>query len=746
VVVDLVELTNLSNYAFSPLAALPILTAAAILALGATVLIRERGTSVSVAFGVLTFTVATWLVSLVLVYSSRTEALSLLWAKVLYLAVPLIPPALYHFSVVILGIYPRRRRIVWISWALGALTVLINLTTNLLFSRVQLLPWGYYLQLNSTAAPFVVLFVASFVASLDEYRRAAQRATPGSPSRARAESFGVAAGIGGVALVDFLGTANIPVYPFGYGPVFVFVVLVARAIVRYQLIDITPAFAAEQIVATMTDALIVLDHDWTVRLINPAGLALFGAKANDVIGRDVNATQVGRLIGAQIPTVLERGTSRNLETTYELADRSRSPQTLSLSLSVRRDARGRVTALVCVARNVTERVLQDLQIRKQAEELREAYDQLRRTQEQVIQQERLYALGTMASGIAHDFNNSLTPMLGYTELILNRPEMLQSDPGRALEWLQLIHGGATDAAQVLARLRAFYRVPENAEVHVPVVLNDLVRQAVELTRPRWRDQSLLKGQVIHVKTELRGVSSIEGSPFELREVLTNLIFNAVDAMPNGGTLTLRTRDGAGVVELDVSDTGQGMTEEVKRRCFEPFYTTKGDHGSGLGLSSVYGIVRRHQGTVTVDSELGEGTTFHLRFPVSGAAFGEVTRFAEAVSGRRVLLVDDDERVRDVIARYLAADANQVEVAADGLAGLAAFLRGEFDVVITDRGMPQLDGDRLAEAIKNASPRTRVIMLTGYGEFMAAANERPNGVDVVLTKPVTLQGLRVALAG
>ncbi|RMF87012.1 MAG: GAF domain-containing protein, partial [Nitrospinota bacterium] len=378
--------------------------------------------------------------------------------------------------------------------------------------------------------------------------------------------------------------------------------------------------------------------------------------------------------------------------------------------------------------------------------LEEALTELRQTQQHIVQQERLHALGTMASGIAHDFNNTLAPILGFSELILHSPDLWQ-DRERLRHYLQTIHTAAQGAAKVVNRLREFYRHRDKGELFLPLELNALIEQTILLTQPRWKDQALARGITIQVITDLQPIPLLNGNEAELRDVLINLIFNAVDAMPEGGLLSLHTCSEDNEVVLTLRDTGVGMSEEVQQRCLEPFFSTKGERGSGLGLAMVYGIVQRHQGTISIESREGEGTTVTLRFP----ALAEMPPPEEQQPGAtlpqtlHVLVVEDEPEVREVIEAYLAADGHTVETAADGEEGLEKFRQGRFDLVVTDRAMPVLSGDELAAAVKQMAPEVPVIMLTGFGAMMQAAGEQPAGVDHVVSKPVTLNEWREALA-
>ena len=392
-------------------------------------------------------------------------------------------------------------------------------------------------------------------------------------------------------------------------------------------------------------------------------------------------------------------------------------------------------------------------------QLQRAYDDLRQSQQTVMQQERLRALGQMASGIAHDINNAISPISLYTESLLEREPALSE---RARNYLKTIQTAIDDVAETVARMREFYR-PREPELNlVRVNLNRLVEQVVELTRARWSDVPLQKGIMIRLQPELDDqLPAIMGSEGEIRDALTNLIFNAVDAMQDGGSLTLRTRHVAPAsgedieprVYLEVTDTGIGMDEQTRRRCLEPFYTTKGERGTGLGLAMVYGMVQRHSAELEIDSAVGKGTTVRVSFvPMQSAVAVDSHRAENAppASHLRLLLVDDDPLIIKTVQEVLASEGHTVVTADGGENGINAFLaarvRGaRFDAVITDLGMPYVDGRRVAAAIKGASPQTPVIMLTGWGRRMVAENEIPPHVDRVLSKPPKLNELRVALA-
>ncbi len=383
-------------------------------------------------------------------------------------------------------------------------------------------------------------------------------------------------------------------------------------------------------------------------------------------------------------------------------------------------------------------------------ELQRAYTELRESQRAVMQQERLRALGQMASGIAHDINNTLTPVVAFSSILLEHEQGLTPD-GR--KQLGHVLTAGRDIAKIVARLREFYRPRDTQEAHSSFNLTNLVEQVIELTRPRWRDMPQARGVVIHLVTEFApGLPSVSGNDSELREALINLVLNAVDAMPQGGTLTLRTRVDNDHVVVDVGDSGVGMDEETRARCLEPFFSTKGQLGTGLGLAMVFGVMERHAGRIDVESAKGRGTTMRLFFPLTAHEQTATNDpFVRAAAGevRRVLCVDDEPMLRTVLEALFRHEGHDVTVAGGGEEGLrlyreAAAQGRAFDVVFTDLDMPDMDGNQFATALKRTAPHARIVLLTGWGKIMQQDGDAPSVVDAVLSKPPRPQDLREVL--
>ena len=385
------------------------------------------------------------------------------------------------------------------------------------------------------------------------------------------------------------------------------------------------------------------------------------------------------------------------------------------------------------------------ELQKQTGELEKALAELKATQYQVIQQERLQALGTMASGIAHDLNNGLSLIVGYGDMLLNNSEKFPAESKERI-CLEAILCAGRDTAQIVRRLREFYRPCAEQEDRQAVNLNDVVEEAIAITAPRWQAKAQADGITIYVAKDLHAMPPISGSPAELREVLTNLIFNSVDAMPRGGQLCFRTRCMGGRARLEVTDTGAGMTDETVRHCLEPFYTTKGERGSGLGLAMSYGIIKRHGGTISIDSRLNEGTIFTIYLPVADQPIEQALgpELKRKICPLRVLVVDDQPGIRDIVSAYLVEDRHTVETAADAQEAIDKFHGEEYDLVILDQAMPEINGDGLAAMIKQTHPAEPIIMLTGFADLMNEDGERSKDVDLVLRKPVRLEDLRQAI--
>jgi len=364
-------------------------------------------------------------------------------------------------------------------------------------------------------------------------------------------------------------------------------------------------------------------------------------------------------------------------------------------------------------------------------------DNLERSQGQLVKTERLRALGEMAAGVAHDFNNLLSVILGRAELMLRRvrePSMIRD--------LEAVRRAAQDGADTVRRIQEFTRTRRTRSFE-RVDLADVAREVVELTRPRWEVEAQSRG--VRYEFTVEGLAPpVAGRPEELREVLTNLITNAVDAMPEGGRCTVRLDARPDWATISVKDTGVGMPEEMRRRVFEPFFTSKGPRGTGLGLAVSWGIVTRHGGTIEVDSAPGAGSTFVVRLPIPIALPDSVTGMTVAPPSRtaRVLIVEDEPEVQAVLADMLREAGYVVVVAKDGPDGLERCEQEPMDIVLSDISMPGLSGWDVATRLRTRFPEIPIGFVTGWGDQLDPERLTRTGVSFVIAKPFqTLDVLR-----
>jgi len=365
-------------------------------------------------------------------------------------------------------------------------------------------------------------------------------------------------------------------------------------------------------------------------------------------------------------------------------------------------------------------------------ELERALEGVQKSQDQLVQVERLRALGEMAAGVAHDFNNLLAIVMLRTELLLAR-----NQPQEVAESLGFIRQAARDGAQTVRRIQEFTRT-RSIRPFSPVDMNKVIREVVDLARPRWKDQAQSCGVTYDVQVEEGPVPKVAGTAEELREAFLNLLNNALDAMPAGGRFTFRTATEGDRVVVRAEDGGCGMSEETRRRVFEPFFSTKGAQGNGLGLAVAWGIVTRHSGEIQVESTLGRGTTFVVGLPVPADLPVDAGAQAPATIpvGKRVLVVEDNPEILHSLGDLLRESGCRVVEAPDGLAGIARLEAERVDLVLTDLAMPGASGWEVATACREKFPSTPIGLITGFGDRLEPDKIERHGVRFVVAKPFT----------
>jgi PAS domain S-box-containing protein len=475
----------------------------------------------------------------------------------------------------------------------------------------------------------------------------------------------------------------------------------------------------EQLIFSAGDAIISTDQIDRVVGWNPAAERIFGVPAASALGRPIAeflpAEQYGEAKAAlTTPTVRHAFDARR--------PRPESKDAwLSVTLSAVRDREGAVEGTLAIVRDITAQ---------------------RELEAQMLQSEKLAALGQLAGGIAHNFNNQLQAILGYTQLMLRAPGNLDM----VKKGLSVVESAALGGTETVRRIQEFARL-RPGEALVPVDLNQVIRDAVTITRPRWEEEIARSGVRLDLQLSLPPVPRISGRPAALTEVFTNLILNAIDAMPHGGRLSIGSRSAGSQVTVAVSDTGLGMPESVRRRAFEPFFSTKGERGSGLGLSVSYSIVKRQDGDIQVDSEEGAGTTFTLTFPVATTRprSDDTAGAARPRRQGRVLLVDDEQRVLHTLREMLVAAGHTVTVAGSGAAALQLFASRRFDLLLTNLGMAEMNGWELTERVRREDAGLPVVFITGWGlKESDQARLRALNVQHCLFKPVNPADLEAAV--
>src|SRR5882762_1967210 len=395
--------------------------------------------------------------------------------------------------------------------------------------------------------------------------------------------------------------------------------------------------------------------------------------------------------------------------------------------------------------NIEASAAQAEQAQRHLEELSHYTAEQERIREQFSQMEKLSALGELASGVAHDFNNTLAGILGRAQLMLRT-----NDPEKISRGLNIIIKCAEDGAKTVKRIQDFARQRRDHDFE-PVSIDQILFDVSEVTRPRWKDRAEASNIQISLDLQIRSKAKVMGDESELREVLVNMVLNAVDAMPTGGQLTLAAEDVEDSVVVSVGDTGTGMAPDVTSRIFDPFFTTKGKAGMGLGLAVSFGIIRRHEGSVEVESEVGAGTRFKISLPKARVGEDSVVLEPErpkllhekpnAIASRtfdhnqpKILVVDDEEGVRELLRDLLEGEGFRVYLAPGSREALSLFEVHQFDGIFTDVGMPGMSGWELAHAIRQRNETIPIAVITGWGEAVGSDEQREARVNWVVTKP------------
>ncbi len=369
----------------------------------------------------------------------------------------------------------------------------------------------------------------------------------------------------------------------------------------------------------------------------------------------------------------------------------------------------------------------------------------KKIEQKLLQSEKLKSLGELSGGVAHDFNNVLAAILGRVQLLkmqIKSPLGKQEKRKTVLELrkgLEIIERASLDGAETVRRIQEFSRRRDDDKHFRTIDINEIIDNALEFTRTKWKDDVQSKGIKVNIQKEFSPIPPTSGSAAELREVFTNLINNAIDAMPQGGHINIKTFTENNHISIKVEDTGAGIPTAIRDRIFDPFFTTKGFQSSGLGMSVSYGIINRHRGTITADSVEGKGTTFTINLPILDKIAGEEEKAKPILKQQKkaiILVIDDEEDVRELLFDILTDSGHEVEIASDGFKGVEMFKKKSFDLVFTDLGMPGMSGWQVAEKIKTINDSVPIALITGWNvELNINKSEmKDDWIDFVVQKP------------
>jgi PAS domain S-box-containing protein len=465
----------------------------------------------------------------------------------------------------------------------------------------------------------------------------------------------------------------------------------------------------------------ITDIDANIEYVNPKFTQLTGYTSKEVIGKNARilkspATSPGvykDLWDAIMSGHEWRGEFCNKKKNGELYW-----EHASISSVVNSD--GDITNFIAVKEDITER---------------------KKIEKQLLQSEKLKAMGVMAAGIAHDFNNVLAVISGYAQLLEDgcdgNKEMING--------LHTICRAVKDGSETVRRMSEFTRMEKSTAKFMLVDMVDIIKEAINFTTPKWKDLAHASGRTYNFDIDgLARVHGVLGNPSELREITINIINNAIDAMPEGGCMSFRTWEEGNSVFVRMSDNGIGMTEEVQAKIFDLFYTTKGVEGSGLGMSVVYGLIGKHGGKISLESRVGDGSIFTIELPVAAETICEEPSYESSVGieakNYRILVVDDVKAISEILYKFLSRRGYNVDNVESGAEAIKLLEKQGYDLVICDLGMPEVTGWDVIKFVKSLEKKTKIGLITGWADILDSLKKDDLGVDFVISKPISLEKL------
>ncbi len=477
----------------------------------------------------------------------------------------------------------------------------------------------------------------------------------------------------------------------------------------------------ENVIENSRDGIFITDYNGNIILCNKTILNLSGLGREEIIGEHssfIIADNEKKNVYNHIKDLIEKGYT-TFETVIKNRDGRKIETEISANLIVKEDNIA-TTSSVCIVRDITER---------------------KNTEKQIFEAEKLRSLGQLSGGVAHDLNNVLAAVLGRVQIIKKSLDMPEGKKrNKLLKNIEIIERASNDAAETVRRIQQFAKPGDDKAFFRVLDINTLIEDSIQFTKTRWKEDANYRGIKYEIARKLNPVADIEGNPSELREVFTNLIINAIDAMPEGGKLTLESYMQKDKVVVVVSDMGKGISKELHNKIFEPFFTTKGPGASGLGTSVSYGIIERHGGSINIESELNKGTSFIIKLSRTDRK-REEEKPVDISSNRvscRILVIEDEEAVRDLLCDILTDAGHKVETAQDGFEGIEKFEQSSFDMIFTDFGMPGISGIEVAKKIRDKDIDIPIVMITGWGLKMEQDKVDAALVNSIINKPFQIE--------
>jgi len=603
------EFFDITNYYFNPYAIPTLFMGTLMGILGIYVFSQNKRAMVNIVFLLLALSVSIWLLGMSMGYLSKDKEQALIWYRYFsFLGVAFIPPNIYFFTVSLLKLFKRQK---WVFLATYPIGLLFYLRVNYLMVDVRRYFWGWYPWYSPISYIFLAFFFMIMLVSFWNYVVSLKKIDlPIERNRVKLVFIGLL--LAYIGSVDYMPAYGIGVYPFGYIPVCIFGLFLTYAIIKYRLMVITPALAADTIINTMADSLIVFGPERNIIFVNPVTCDLLGYTKEELIGEPADMLfSYGNPFRAQgSEQLIKDGSIYNYEMTYLTKNREMIP--VSFNSSAIKDKTGNLVGIVGIARDVrdTKRFIKNLE--KTNQELKEA-------QAQLVQSAKMAAVGQLGAGVAHELNNPLGGILGYAQFILEkfkRPEFSVDDFKNSSRYIESIEREAFRCKGIVENLLKFSRRPISIKPE-PLDINQSLHETLSIIGHQLKLKNI--NLILNLQEDLAKVTGITN---QLQQVFTNLILNSQQAMQSGGELKITTQNildeltkAPTKVRIDFTDTGCGISEENLAHLFEPFFTTKQkDKGTGLGLAVSYQIIQDHKGTLEVTSQVGKGTTLTITLP------------------------------------------------------------------------------------------------------------------------------------